>query len=190
VTGSQGLVTIPEVNRMALEASVSEAEVHRVQVGQSAIVRVEAFADARLPGTVTRIGTLARALADRPIEDKRFDLIVELGPTDVDLRPEMTARADIVVGTRPDVLLVPVNAIFERQGRFVAHVVGPQGTETREVDLGESNDVLVEVTTGLHEGEQVALTDRDTVTPDAAAAPAITGRERSINREVNALQPR
>ena len=115
---------------------------------------------------------------------------MELDPTDVDLRPEMTARADIIVGTRPDVLLVPVNAIFERQGRFVAHVVGLRGAETRAVDVGESNDVLIEITGGLREGEQVALTDRTNATPGAAAAPATAGRERSTNREANALQPR
>lgn len=190
VTGSQGLVTIPEVSRMALEGSVSEAEVHRVQVGQTAMIRAEAFAAARLTGKVTRIGTLARASADRPIDDKRFDLIIELDPTDVDLRPEMTARADILVGTRQDVLLVPVNAVFQRQGRFVAHVIGAGGVDTRPIDIGESNDVFIEVTGGLREGDQVALTDRGAATPGAAGAAPQGNREGGFNRQVNALQPR
>src|SRR6185436_4000835 len=98
----------------------------------------------RLTGRVTRVGTLARASADRPLEDKRFDLIVELDPTATDLRPEMTARADIVLGTRSDVLLLPVNAVFEHQGALVAHVVRASGSEARTVSLGESNDTLVE----------------------------------------------
>ena len=89
---------------MLLEASVSEAEVHRVRPGQTAAVRIEAFPDLRLTGKVTRVGTLARASADRPLDDKRFDLIVELDATTAELRPEMTARADILVGTRSDVL--------------------------------------------------------------------------------------
>src|SRR5262245_991697 len=38
VTASQGIVTIPEVSRMTVEASVPEAEVHRLRAGQTAAV--------------------------------------------------------------------------------------------------------------------------------------------------------
>src|SRR5262249_27458784 len=125
VTASQGLVTIPEVNRMLIEASVSEAEMHRVQPSQPAAGRGEGFPDVGLTGRVARIGALARASADRPFEDKRFDLVIELDPTTADLRPEMTARADIVVGAKSDALLVPINAVFDQQGVLVCHVVRP-----------------------------------------------------------------
>jgi HlyD family secretion protein len=193
VTGSQGLVTIPEVNRMLMDASVSEAEVHRVRPSQPAMIRVEAFPDLRLAGRVTRVGSLARASADRPFEDKRFDLVVELDPTNVDLRPEMTARADIVVGTRTDVLLVPVNAVFEQQDGMVCHVVRPLGIETRAVELGESNDLMVEIISGLRDGDQVTLTDPGKA---AAPAPATGGTDQRQNRARsgasagNVLQPR
>jgi HlyD family secretion protein len=167
VTASQGLVTIPEVNRMVLEASVSEADMHRVRPSQPAAVRVEAFPDLRLTGMVARVGTLARASADRPFDDKRFDLIIDLETTNADLRPEMTARADIVVGAKSEVLLVPVNAVFEQQGSMVCHVVRPFGIETRTVELGESDATMVEVVSGLAEGDRVTLTD-----PGRAATPA------------------
>ena len=191
VTGSQGLVTIPEVNRMLLEASVSEAEVHRVQPGQPAAIRVEAFPDLRLTGKVTRVGALARASADRPFEDKRFDLIVEVDPTQAELRPEMTARADVVVGTRSDVLLVPVNAVFEQQGASVCHLVNRFGIETRQVELGESDGVVVEAIAGLQEGDRVMLTDPGRSGMPAAAPPAGASRNRASGPGGrNALQPR
>jgi multidrug resistance efflux pump len=171
VTASQGLVTIPDVNRMLLETSVSEAEVHRVAPGQPAAIRVEAFPDLRLTGRVTRVGTLARTSADRRFDDKRFDLVVELDATQAELRPEMTARADIVVGTRSSVLLVPVSAVFEDRGTAICHVATAFGVETRPVRLGESNGVVVEVVAGLREGERVALIDPGrTGTPTAPAA--------------------
>jgi HlyD family secretion protein len=191
VTGSQGLVTIPEVNRMLLEASVSEAEVHRVQPGQPAAIRVEAFPDLRLTGKVTRVGALARASADRPFEDKRFDLIVEVDPTQAELRPEMTARADVVVGTRSDVLLVPVNAVFEQQGASVCHLVNRFGIETRQVELGESDGVVVEAIAGLQEGDRVMLTDPGRSGMPAAAPAAGGSRNRASGPGGrNALQPR
>jgi RND family efflux transporter MFP subunit len=190
VTGSQGLVTIPEVNRMLLEASVSEAEVHRVRPGQAAAVRIEAFPDLRLTGKVTRVGTLARASADRPFDDKRFDLIVELDAATAELRPEMTARADILVGTRSEVLLAPVNAIFEQQGKYVAHVVSRFGVETRPVEIGETNDVVVEVVSGLQEGDQVMLTDPGKAAGSGGASAPPSGRSIAGGGARNALQPR
>jgi len=157
VTASQGLITIPEVNRMLLEASVSEADMRRVHAGQRATVRVEAFPDRRLAGTVARVGTLARASADRPFDEKRFDLIVELDAPDADLRPEMTARADVLIGTRANVVLAPINAVFDDNGAMVAHVRGRTGLATRPVEVGETDGVSIEIVKGLDDGDDVML---------------------------------
>jgi len=177
VFATQGIVTIPEVNRMQVEASVSETEVHRVQAGQPAEVRVEAFPELKLTGKVTRVGTLASSSAARPFDDKRFDLIISLDPTTADLRPEMSIRADVITGARTGVLMVPVTAVFNQQGAHVAYVVGATGTETRPVELGQSNDRMVEIVAGLREGERVSLA------PPDAPGPSAPGRG-------NALQPR
>jgi HlyD family secretion protein len=192
VTSSQGLITIPEVNTMVMEASVGEAEVHRVRPGQPAAIRVEAFPAARLTGRVSRVGTLARSAIERPTEEKRFDVVIELDSTDIDLRPEMTARADITVGTRVDVLLLPVTAVFDEQGTLVAHVVGRDGVQRRPVDLGESNDQRVEVLAGVREGEQVMLVPpRASEMTSAGAAPARAIAPSTGGRgTANALQPR
>ena len=178
VFATQGIVTIPEVNRMLVEASVSEAQVHRVRTGQVAEIRVEAFPDLELTGKVTRVGTLAAASPTRPFDDKRFDLVITLDPTTADLRPEMSIRADVVVGTRANVLMVPVSAIFNNQGMRVAHVVTATGVATRPVELGESNDRMVEIVAGLTEGERVSL-----IAPEAP-------RGQTSPASGNALQPR
>jgi multidrug efflux pump subunit AcrA (membrane-fusion protein) len=156
---------------MLVEASVNEADVHRVQPGQSATIRLDAFPDLRLGGKVERVGTLARASPERPFEEKRFDLVVEVDRNDADLRPEMTARVDVLVGERKDALLMPVNAVFDRQGVLVAHRVGLLGVETRQIELGDANELEVEVKAGLAEGDRVALTDLGGAAP-AAGAPA------------------
>jgi HlyD family secretion protein len=188
VFATQGIVTIPEVNRMLVEASVSESEVHRVHAGQAAEIRVEAFPDLRLTGKVTRVGTLASASPSRPFDDKRFDLIITLDPTEAELRPEMSIRADVIVGSRVGVLVVPVTAIFNHQGARAVYVVGATGTETRTVELGESNDRMVEIVAGLREGEHVSLSASVSTTPGTRhAAP---GTRLAAPGTPNALQPR
>jgi HlyD family secretion protein len=191
VTGSQGIVTIPEVSRMLLEGSVSEPEVHRVRHGQPAVVRVEAVPDLRLTGRVVRVGSLARASADRPFEDKRFDVIVELDSPTGELLPEMSARADLVVGTRSGAVLLPASAIFDQQGQPVVHVVRTYGVETRPVELGESNDTLVEIVGGVDEGERVMLTDPGrSATGSAVSGARGTDRGRAGGSEAPTLQRR
>lgn len=168
VSASQGIVTIPEVSRMMVETSVTEAEVHRVRAGQPAAVRLEAFPDLRLTGRVIRVGTLASSAVERALDEKRFDLIVEVDPTDAELRPEMSARVDVTLGVRENVLLVPVDAVFEDQGTFVVHVEGWRGVETRRVDLGESDDRVVVVMAGVRENERVALSVPSNRRPSAS----------------------
>lgn len=187
VTGSQVLVTIPEVNRMLVEASASEADVHRLAVGQTAAIRLEAFPDLRLTGHVVRIGTLARS-DDRPSDDKRFAVTVAVDATPAELRPEMTARADILTGERDGVLLVPVNAVFDRQGAPVSHVMTRGGVETRPVQLGESSETDVEVVAGLAEGERVGLMDVASAALPGAQELAAPGGPRRVP-EGNRLSP-
>ena len=81
----------------------------------------------------------------------------------------MTARVDIVVAERRDVLLVPVNAVFERAEHLVANVVTQWSTEPRLVELGATGDLFAEVVSGLAEGDRVTLLDAPAtgITPEA-----------------------
>jgi HlyD family secretion protein len=157
VTRSQGIITIPEVSRMVVEASVDEASVHKVHPGLPATIRLDAYPDLLLTGKVARVGTMAQSSADRPFEDKRFDLVVDVDSSKADLRPEMTARVDVLLGELKDRLWLPVNAVFEEDGILVAHVRGLWRNDVRRVQIGESNDSQVEIVAGLREGERVSL---------------------------------
>ena len=157
VTPSQGIVQIPEVDHMLVASSVREADMHRVQIGMPVAIALEAFPDARLSGRVASIGTLAREPGRVTGDSKRFDLLVELAPSGVELRPEMTARVDILIAERHDALLLPINAVFEAEGATVAIRLGPLGAEARRLALDASNDRFVEVLSGLDEHDRVRL---------------------------------
>ena len=175
VTASQGVVTIPEVSRMLAESSVRETDVHRLALGQPVTIRVDAFPGLMLEGQVTSIGALARTSYDRPFGGKRFDVVVQVASPVAELRPEMTARLEIHVGERPDILMIPVNAVFERDGVSVVHVLRGSRIETRPVELGESNQFDVEVIAGLREDDRVSLTD----TASDSASDALSGSPRA-----------
>jgi len=173
VTETPGIVTVADVDRMLVEATVGEADVHRVAVGQPVSVMLEALRERKFTGKVARIGTVARASSDRPFEDKRFDLVVEIDQPDAQLKPEMTARVDVLLGERRGVLVIPPNAVFEEQGVTAVHVVRGFNVQTRMVQLGESNGSAVEVIAGLQEGDRILLTD--VARPAATAPTGISG---------------
>ena len=157
VTPSQGLVRVVEVSRMLVDTSVPERSVHRVRPGQPVTVRLEAFPDLALSGRVATIGVLARIARDHMVETKRFDVTVELDPAAADLRPEMTARVDIRVGERQDVVRLPVNALFERDGMTVVSTLRGGRIELRQIELGEQNRRFVEIVAGVSEGDRVMV---------------------------------
>ena len=170
VTPSQGIVRVVDVARMQVDTSVPERSIHRIRRGQSATVRLEAFPGLILPGQVRAVGALARTPFDAGLDGKRFDVTVELDPTAEDLRPEMTARVDILVEERPDVVRLPINAVFEREGLSTVNVLRGNRVEARQVDLGEQNRRFVEVLAGVAESERVLLTGGTPALADAAAA--------------------
>ncbi len=159
VTPSQGLITIPEIDRMVVETSVREVDVHQVVVGLPVGIRLDAFPDQVLEGAVDLVGTLARSPIDRPYDDKRYEVRVAVPASPLPLRPDMTARVEIRVAARKAATLLPITAVFERDGHRVAHVVRPGGVDTRRLDLGLSDGTHVEVLAGVVPGDRVRLTD-------------------------------
>ena len=174
VTPSQSIVRVVEVDQMLVDTSVPERAVHRVRPGQPVTVRLEAFPDLQLSGRVTTIGVLARTTRDRMVETKRFDVTVALDPTDAELRPEMTARIDIRVGERRDVVRLPVNALFGRNRLTMVNVLHGGRVEARQIEMGEQNQRYVEVLEGVAAGERVMLVGEPAVgdAPPAMIEPA------------------
>lgn len=157
VTASQGLITLPDLRRMHVVATVREADLARVKVGQSVRVTLDAEPDRTRRGAVARLGALARTGTG---DGTRFEIAVDLYDTTADLRPSMNARLDIVIGHRPSTLLIPVHAVFGSDDAPHAFVWERGRWTRRSIQLGMWTPADVEVVSGLREGEQVSLVDR------------------------------
>ncbi len=69
----------------------------------------------------------------------------------------MSAEVEISMPRRENVLAIPSEAIMIDHGYDVCFVVHEDSLERRQVKLGKTTRELVEVTEGLHAGEQVVL---------------------------------
>ena len=108
---------------MVVETRVRETDIHKVERNQNVAVRVEAYPDLRLTGKVTLVGTLAQEERERR-GSKFFSVTVQVDQSEPRLRPGMTARVQIEVEERAKALFVPLEAVFERDGRSLVYLAG------------------------------------------------------------------
>lgn len=158
VWANQPLLILPDVSKMTVETRVRETDVHRVTQSQKVQIRVAAYPDLRLSGRVTLVGTLAQEDFARR-SAKYFGITVEINERDERLRPGMTATVEIQVERKEQALFVPIQAVFDRDGKRVAYVRELGGFREREVITGSVNRDFAVIEKGLSAGDRVALSD-------------------------------
>jgi RND family efflux transporter MFP subunit len=126
-------------------AEVNEEDVPRVALGQTVLLRTDAFAGQPLKATVNEITPMGDVAA------KTFRVKMKL-PNDTPLHPGMSVEANIVTREKPGALLIPADALA---GNVVFAVDGNRVRRQR-VDVGLRGTREIEVTSGLAEGERVA----------------------------------
>jgi RND family efflux transporter MFP subunit len=141
----QILFRVGVLKPLQVVAEVNEEDIPRVAVGQSVLLRTDAFPEGRLAGTVREITPMGDAVA------KTYRIRVAL-PDDTPLKPGMSVEANVVIREKPNALLIPADAV---QGTAVAVVAGDR-IERRTLELGIRGNRAVEVVAGLQEGERVA----------------------------------
>ncbi|HEV3083493.1 MAG TPA: efflux RND transporter periplasmic adaptor subunit [Gemmataceae bacterium] len=167
----QGLFSLPDLSKMRMKVKIHEAMVKKVKAGQKAEVRLDAYPNLIMHGTVSNVATMASmdGWYDRSV--KEYDTIVDIDdlPLDAGLKPGMTGDVKILVKQLSDVLIVPVQAVGQKEGSHFCFLAGPKGIEKCEVEVGDNNDKFVEIKSGLKEGEQVTLDARARIAAELKA---------------------
>lgn len=154
------VATLIEPRSYHIVVTIDESEIGQIAVGQEAAVALDAYPEETLQGRIARVelvGTLTQGIVT-------YDVTVEMEPTDLDIRPMMTAAVDIVVDRKEAVLLVPSRALRrDGQGRYVEEL--RNGVPARvPVVTGLSSAQYTEVLDGLEEGQEIIISrPRDNV---------------------------
>jgi multidrug efflux pump subunit AcrA (membrane-fusion protein) len=169
VWSGQPVAELPHLGEMEAEVFVLEADAGGLGTGLDAAVRVEARSDAVFAARVERVDSLARPrVRGSPVQ--YFGLTLSLGRTDPEvMKPGQRVRAEIVLDHRAEALVVPREAIFERDGRKLAFRRRGGSFEPVEVVLGPVALGRVVVEAGLEAGDEVALRDPERPEPRAPA---------------------
>src|SRR5690606_29967439 len=111
IAGSN-LMTLSDPSGILTKVQVDEADIANVAREQHVSVFTAAYPDTALGGIVQSIATTARTAEGRQGLSFEVEIRLDEIPERVQLRPGMSARAEIYTATAEDVLAVPIQAIL------------------------------------------------------------------------------
>jgi len=163
------LMTIADLSVMEIEVEVDETDVVGVQLGQSSEVRVDALPEHTIQGKVTEIGSSAIQKITSSQESKDFKVVITLENPPPELKPGLSASAEIITAEKLDVLAVPISALVlrekkeegekkkmeEEEGVYV--VSAEKKVKFQPVKKGIMGEMMIEINEGLEEGQQIVV---------------------------------
>ena len=113
-TGTE-ILRVADLEKMEVRVNVNENDVINVKIGDKARVRVDAFQGRELIGTVREIANTARtAGAATQDEVTNFEVRISVREPSLQLRPGMSATADIMTKTVENAVAVPIQSVTTR----------------------------------------------------------------------------
>jgi HlyD family secretion protein len=182
----QVLIRLPDPKRMQVVAKINEAKVALVSRGMSATIRLDAFPDLELRGTVERVDEFPVPVSFSGSSVKEYETVVRIDEPAPGLRPGLTAEVRIRVEHLPDVIQAPVPAVFEHGEKYYCITHENGRFSAREVTIGSTNDKTVTIRNGLSEGERIVLNTaayRDKVKLPALPTESQQAAARARNRQ-------
>jgi HlyD family secretion protein len=162
------LMTIADLSVMEVEVEVDETDVVGVKIGQTSEVRIDAYPEETIVGTVTEVGSSALQTLTRTDESKDFKVVVTLENPPPDLKPGLSASADIIIAKKEDVLAVPISALVlkekstdnkntEKEQEEGVYIVQENRVTFMPIEKGIMGEMMIEITSGLEEGQDVVV---------------------------------
>lgn len=140
-----------------VEASVPEADIAKIAVGQQAETTLDAFGDD------TKFSS--RVLSVEPdrikIQDAVFyKVAIAIDTTDKPIKPGMTANVIVTTGEAQNALIIPVRSIRTVDGTRTVRVLENEEAREKVIETGlRGDDGKIQVTSGLGVGEQVIVAE-------------------------------
>lgn len=189
----QDIIKLPDMTKMMVEVRVHESHVQKIKPGLTAWVTIDSLPDQQFHASVRKVAVLPDS------NSRYFNPNLKVYVTEVlvedelpDMKPGISARAEIIITNLHDVLTVPIQAVTTIKGQQVCLVENGSRAKPVPVEVGMFNDRLIEVQSGLKAGDLVqlsAMSEGDNIDmsgsivgADGEATNKTTGRNRSGRR--------
>jgi HlyD family secretion protein len=158
VRNRQELIKLPDLSRMKVVVKVHESHVNMIRPGLPAFVMLDSMPDERFRGVVEKVAPLPDTQSRWGNPNlKVYNTDIYLTDTLPNVKPGVSAKAEIIVTNIADALSVPIQAIATHKGKPAAYVLNGGQAEPRPVEVGMFNTKFIEITKGLKPGDRVLL---------------------------------
>jgi HlyD family secretion protein len=175
------MMRVADISIMEVQVDVSENDIPKVNMGDTAIIEVDAYTNRKFKGIVTKIAssntTAATATSGTDVINYKVHIRLLassysdlLSQTNFPFRPGMTASADIQTKRGDNRLSVPINAVTSRprdggvELEEVVFVLQADNTVKKvKVRTGIQDINYIEILSGLNEGDRVVTGSYNTV---------------------------
>jgi RND family efflux transporter MFP subunit len=155
------VMAIVRLDPLKVIAEIPEKMAPWIKEGRPVDLRVDAYRDRPFAGKVTRISPAVNT------STRAFPFEARVPNSDGVLKPGTFARVHVESDKVDDVLTVPYAALQYRYGVNRVFVVSGDKLSMRELQVGDRLGDKIEVVSGVKEGEQVAITDVDSLADGA-----------------------
>ncbi|MCC6587813.1 MAG: HlyD family efflux transporter periplasmic adaptor subunit [Bryobacterales bacterium] len=143
--------------KMQVDANVNQSESSQIRISQKANIHFDAFAGMTLPGHVYSIGAIAAGGWRQQFYIRNVPVKIAVDGADPRLIPDLSVGADVELERVENAIRVPLGAIFKDKDQDVVFVRNGAKFEPRPIKTGLASNTLVAVTSGVKDGEEIAL---------------------------------
>lgn len=147
------VVTIVQMSPLKLRTAVQEKNAALIKPGQQVSFVVEAFPGRTFSGKVAYVSPAV----DQTTRTFAVEALVD--NSDRQLKPGFFAKGTVQTRVDDNVLAVPENAVSTLAGVSSVYVIGDGKARQQQVTLGERQDKVMEVLTGLKGDETLAASN-------------------------------
>jgi len=152
-SGSSDLMVIADLTKLQIEASVDQVDIPKIAKDQVVTITFDAIPDKEFKGKVANIDPTATS--DQDVVT--YNIVTSIENPDPKIQLGMTADMEIDLGCKENVLVVPNLAIKTKDNSKVVSKMMNGTATTVKVEVGLSDDNNTEITSGLSEGDEVAV---------------------------------
>lgn len=148
------VAVVADLAEILAEVDVVESEIAKVKLGMPARIEVDALPGTTFQGTVTEIAESATKVSDVSY----FKVKIRLTQPGEALKPGMTAKSKIVIEEKTGVPAVSAQVVQEKDKKKFAFLMeGGKAKKAKKVEVttGLSDNLLIEIVSGLKEGDLV-----------------------------------
>jgi HlyD family secretion protein len=172
------LLRVADLSRMEAQVEVNENDIVRVNLGDTALIEVDAYLNKKFKGIVTEIANSAKTSGVSADQVTNFDVKILVIPESYNdlviagnpnpFRPGMSATVDIQTETRENVLTVPIQSVTTRTDtinagftlsdkdiRTLVFITAGEYALAKDVTTGVQDNNYIEILTGINEKDQV-----------------------------------